>query len=106
MKSMKKTILLLLIIVSFSNLKAQERTVSASSSGGLYIGVKAGYGIVNFKAIFFFNLYEVKKSSNQKSFLQYFMPYRQLLTCFIHLRDSDKRPGHCERSEAMTVDVR
>jgi hypothetical protein len=51
MKSMKKTILLLLIIVSFSSLKAQESTVSASSSGGLYIGVKAGYGIVNFKAI-------------------------------------------------------
>ena len=49
---MKKTILLLLfIIVSFSSLKAQESTVSGSSSGGIYIGGKIGYGIVNFAAI-------------------------------------------------------
>jgi len=48
---MKKTILLLLIIVSFSSLKAQESTVSGSSSGGFYIGGKVGYGMSNFIAI-------------------------------------------------------
>ena len=48
---MKKTILLLCIIVSFSSLKAQESTVSSSSSGGIYLGVKVGYGIVKYDAI-------------------------------------------------------
>ncbi len=48
---MKKIILLLLIVVSFSTLKAQESTVSGSSSGGFYIGGKVGYGISDFEAI-------------------------------------------------------
>jgi hypothetical protein len=48
---MKKAILLLFIVVSFSSLKAQESTVSGASSKGIYIGVKAGYGISNFQAI-------------------------------------------------------
>jgi hypothetical protein len=48
---MKKTILLLFLIVSFTSLKAQENTVSGASSRGFYIGVQAGYGISNFEAI-------------------------------------------------------
>jgi hypothetical protein len=48
---MKKIILLLFIVVSISSLKAQESTVSGASSRGIYIGVKAGYGISNFEAI-------------------------------------------------------
>ena len=46
---MKKTILLLLIVVSFYSLKAQESSES-SSPGKLYVGAKAGYGITNFES--------------------------------------------------------
>jgi hypothetical protein len=47
---MKKTVLLLLIVVSFSSLKAQESGESVSQ-GGIFIGAKAGYGIVNYESI-------------------------------------------------------
>ena len=47
---MKKTLLLLFIVVSFGSLKAQESTES-SSAGGIFIGAKAGYGISNYESI-------------------------------------------------------
>jgi Outer membrane protein beta-barrel domain len=46
---MKKTILLLLIVVSFYSLKAQESS-EASSPGKIFIGAKIGYGITNFES--------------------------------------------------------
>ena len=47
---MKKTILLLLIVVSFNSLKAQDSS-EPSSGKGLFLGAKAGYGIVNYESI-------------------------------------------------------
>lgn len=47
---MKKTILLLLIVVSFSSLQAQD-SGGSGSSGGIYVGAKLGYGIVNYESI-------------------------------------------------------
>jgi hypothetical protein len=47
---MKKTILLLLIVVSFNSLKAQDSS-EPSSGKGLFLGAKAGFGIVNFESI-------------------------------------------------------
>lgn len=47
---MKKTILLLFIVVSFGSLKAQESSESGSP-GKMFIGPKVGYGIVNYKSI-------------------------------------------------------
>ena len=46
---MKKTVLLLFIVVSFSSLMAQESSESGSQ-GGIFIGAKAGYGIVNYES--------------------------------------------------------
>jgi hypothetical protein len=46
---MKKTILLLFIVVSLSSLKAQESGESGSK-GGIFIGAKVGYGIVNYES--------------------------------------------------------
>lgn len=46
---MKKTILLLLIVVSFYSLKAQESSES-SSPGKIFIGAKIGYGITNYES--------------------------------------------------------
>jgi hypothetical protein len=45
---MKKTILFLFIVVLFSSLKAQES--DPGSGKGLFLGVKAGYGIVSFES--------------------------------------------------------
>lgn len=47
---MKKTILLLLIVVSFNSLRAQDSS-DPGFLGKLYIGGKVGYGIVNFSAL-------------------------------------------------------
>jgi hypothetical protein len=47
---MKKILLLLLMVVFLSNLNAQDEG-SGSLFGKLYIGAKAGYGIVNFESI-------------------------------------------------------
>jgi hypothetical protein len=47
---MKKTVLLLLIVVSFGYLNAQVSN-ETSSPGKIFIGVKAGYGIVNYEPI-------------------------------------------------------
>jgi hypothetical protein len=46
---MKKTILFLFIVVFFSSLKAQDS--ESGSPGGLFLGAKVGYGIVNYSAI-------------------------------------------------------
>lgn len=47
---MKKTILLLLFaVVSLSSLKAQESSESGAA-GGIYVGGKVGYGIVNYES--------------------------------------------------------
>jgi hypothetical protein len=47
---MKKTVLLLFLVVLFNSLKAQE-SGGSESKGGLFIGAKVGYGIVNYEAI-------------------------------------------------------
>jgi hypothetical protein len=47
---MKKTILLLLIIVSFYSLKAQESSESSSPGKKIFIGAKIGYGITNYES--------------------------------------------------------
>jgi Outer membrane protein beta-barrel domain len=47
---MKKTILLLFIVVSFNSLKAQDSS-EPSSGKGLFLGAKAGFGIVNYESI-------------------------------------------------------
>jgi len=46
---MKKTVLLFLIVVSFSRLKAQD-DATVSLFGKIYVGAKVGYGIVNFES--------------------------------------------------------
>lgn len=46
---MKKTILLLFIVVLFNGLKAQD-SGEAGSGGGLFIGLKGGYGIVDYES--------------------------------------------------------
>jgi hypothetical protein len=46
---MKKTILLLFIVVLFTGLKAQDSGESGSG-GGLFIGIKGGYGIVDYES--------------------------------------------------------
>ena len=48
---MKRTILLLLIVVSLAGLKAQESGGSGFFSGTFYMGGRIGYGIVNFESI-------------------------------------------------------
>lgn len=47
---MKKTLLLLLIVVSLNSLKAQESSESGSP-GKIFVGAKIGYGIVKYKSI-------------------------------------------------------